>query len=391
VLPTFVIGLREGVEASLIVGIVAAFLGKEGRRDALARMWVGVSAAVALCVAVAVALRLIGEGLPQREQEGLETIVGLIAVGMVTSMVIWMRRNAHRLKAELQQSAASALATGSAFALIGMAFLAVLREGFETAVFLLAVFQDTANPGSAGAGAVLGLIVAIALGWALYRGGVRIDLARFFKLTGLVLVLVAAGLLATSVHTAHEAGWFNGLQAEAFDLSWLVQPGSVVGSLLTGMLGLQPHPTVGETIAWALLALPLGIYVVWPQRRPARPAVARGVATAALGLVAVLVLAGCGGDKGDASSGRSVKVALSDRGCNPSTLQLSSGPTTFQVTGGGSGEVTEFEILDGDKVVAEVENVAPGLTKSLDVKLESGEFQLLCSDDKPRGRLVVKD
>jgi iron uptake system component EfeO len=86
-----------------------------------------------------------------------------------------------------------------------------------------------------------------------------------------------------------------------------------------------------------------------------------------------------------------VKVALSDRGCNPSTLQLSSGPTTFQVTGGGSGEVTEFEILDGDKVVAEVENVAPGLTKSLDVKLESGEFQLLCSDDKPRGRLVVKD
>ena len=139
-----------------------------------------------------------------------------------------------------------------------MAFLAVLREGLETAVFLLAVFQDTPDPASAGAGAVLGLVAAVGVGWALYRGGIRIDLGRFFRVTGLVLVLVAAGLLATSVHTAHEAGWFNGLQAKAFDLGWLVQPGTVAGSLLTGMLGLQPHPTVGEAAAYLLLVIPSG-------------------------------------------------------------------------------------------------------------------------------------
>ena len=121
-----------------------------------------------------------------------------------------------------------------------MAFLAVLREGFETSVFLLAAFQDATDTTAAGAGAVIGLLAAVAIGLGLYRGGVRINLARFFRVTGLVLVFVAAGLLATSLHTAHEAGWFNALQGQALDLTWLVQPGTVSGSLLTGMLGLQP-------------------------------------------------------------------------------------------------------------------------------------------------------
>lgn len=265
-LPTFVITLREGVEAALIVGIVAAFLVKEGHRDALPRMWFGVGIAVALCTAVAVVLRVVGQNLPQRQQEGLETVVGLIAVAMVTYMIVWMRRHARDLKATLQFSAAEALAAGSTVALVGMAFLAVLREGLETTVFLLAVFNDTSNPGTAGAGAVLGLVAAVAIGWALYRGGVRINLARFFRGTGLVLVVVAAGLLATSIHTAHEAGWLSGLQAQAFDISWLVQPGTVRGSLLTGMLGLQPHPTVSEVAGWLVYALPVGLYVMWPDR-----------------------------------------------------------------------------------------------------------------------------
>ena len=265
-LPTFVITLREGVEAALIVGIVAAFLVKEGHRDALGRMWLGVGIAVALCTAVAIVLRVVGENLPQRQQEGLETVVGLIAVGMVSYMIIWMRRHSRGLKSALQSSAAAAIATGSTLALVGMAFLAVLREGLETTVFLLAVFNDTSNPGTAGTGAVLGLVAAIAIGWALYRGGVRINLSRFFRATGLVLVFVAAGLLATSVHTAHEAGWFNGLQGQALDLSWLVEPGSVRGSLLTGMLGLQPKPTTGEVLFWLLYAVPMALYVIWPDR-----------------------------------------------------------------------------------------------------------------------------
>jgi high-affinity iron transporter len=265
-IPTFVIALREGVEASLIVGIIAAFLVKEGRGDAMRQMWIGVAIAIALCAAGAAILRAIGQDLPQQQQEGLETVVGLIAVSAVTYMIVWMRRHARGIKATLEGDAASALATGSTVALVAMAFLAVLREGFETSVFLLAAFQDATDTAAAGTGAVLGLIAAVAIGVGLYRGGVRINLTRFFRVTGLVLVFVAAGLLATAAHTAHEAGWITGLQGQAVDLSWLVQPGTVSGSLLTGMLGLQPAPTAIEATAYLLYAVPMAVYVLWPQQ-----------------------------------------------------------------------------------------------------------------------------
>lgn len=265
-IPTFVITLREGVEASLIVGIIAAFLVKEGREDAMRQMWLGVGIAIVLCTAVGVGLDLIGEQLPQKEQEGMETVIGVIAVLAVTYMIIWMRRHARSIKGTLEGEAASALATGSTFALVGMAFLAVLREGFETSVFLLAAFQDATDTTAAGAGAVLGLITAIAIGLGLYHGGVHINLTRFFRVTGLVLVFVAAGLLASAAHTAHEAGWINSLQSQALDLTWLVQPGTISGALLTGMLGLQPTPTVIEVAIYLLYAVPMVLYVLWPQK-----------------------------------------------------------------------------------------------------------------------------
>jgi high-affinity iron transporter len=269
-IPTLVIALREGVEASLIVGIIAAFLVKEGRGDAIKQMWIGVGVAVALCLGVAVLLEVVGDQLPQREQEGLETIIGLIAVAAVTYMIVWMRRNARGIKKALEGEAAHALARGSAMALVAMAFLAVLREGFETSVFMLAAFQDATDTTAAGAGAVIGLGLAIVIGVGLYRGGVRLNLNRFFRITGLILVFVAAGLLASSLHTAHEAGWFNTMQAQALDLTWLVQPGTVSGSLLTGMLGLQPTPTVGEALVYVLYAVPMMLYVLWPDRMRTR-------------------------------------------------------------------------------------------------------------------------
>jgi high-affinity iron transporter len=265
-LPTFVIGLREGVEASLIVGIVAAFLRQQGRLDALRWMWVGVGVAVALSIGVAVALQLVDDALPQKEQEMLETVVAGIAVAMVTFMIVWMRRHARNLAGELRTTAAGALARGSVLALVGMAFFAVIREGFETAVFLLAAFQASGDSASAGAGAALGVAVAIAVGWGIYGGGVRVDLARFFRLTSAALVLVAAGLVMSALHTAHEATWLNSLQQRAVDLSWLVRPGSVLSSLLTGVLGLQPQPTVGEAAGWLLYAIPMLAFVLWPER-----------------------------------------------------------------------------------------------------------------------------
>jgi len=266
VLPTFVIGLREGVEASLIVGIVAAFLRQEGRRDALRWMWAGVGAAIVLCAGVAAALQVVDRQLPQAEQEGLETVVAAVAVGMVTFMIVWMRRHARGLGRELRSSAAGALAHGSAWALVGMAFFAVVREGLETAVFLLAAFQASGDSTAAGLGALLGIVAATGLGWGIYRGGVRIDLGRFFRLTSVALVLVAAGLVMSALHTAHEATWLNSLQASGVDLRWLVRPGSVLSSLLTGVLGLQPQPTVGEAAGWLLYAVPMLAYVLLPER-----------------------------------------------------------------------------------------------------------------------------
>jgi high-affinity iron transporter len=269
-LPTFVIGLREGVEASLIVGIVAAFLSQQGRRDALRLMWLGVAVAVMFSVGVAVALQIIDRQLPQVQQEQLETVVAAVAVVFVTFMIVWMRRHAMELAGQLRASAAEALALGSAWALVGMAFFAVIREGMETSVFLLAAFQASGDAVSAGIGALLGILCAVVLGWGIYSGGVRINLSRFFRITAVALVLVAAGLVMSALHTAHEATWLNSLQGSTVDLTWLVRPGTVESSLLTGVLGLQPKPTTGEALGWLLYAVPMLAYVLWPRRPKAR-------------------------------------------------------------------------------------------------------------------------
>jgi len=269
-LPTFVIGLREGVEASLIVGIVAAFLSQQGRRDALRLMWLGVAVAVIFSVGVAVALQIVDRQLPQVQQEQLETVVAAVAVAFVTFMIVWMRRHAMELAGELRASAAEALALGSAWALVGMAFFAVIREGMETSVFLLAAFQASGDAISAGIGALLGILCAVVIGWGIYSGGLRINLSRFFRITAVALVLVAAGLVMSAIHTAHEATWLNSLQGSTVDLSWLVRPGTVESSLLTGVLGLQPKPTTGEVLGWLLYAVPMLIYVLWPRRPKAR-------------------------------------------------------------------------------------------------------------------------
>jgi high-affinity iron transporter len=149
-----------------------------------------------------------------------------------------------------------------------MAFFAVIREGLETVVFLLAVFQSADDPALAGFGALLGLAVAVAIGALVYSGGVRLNLARFFRITGFVLVLVAAGLVASTLHSAHEAGWLNAGQGQALDLTWLVVPGSWTSALLTGMLGWQPLPTYAELLGYLVYLIPAAVYVLWPAGVP---------------------------------------------------------------------------------------------------------------------------
>ncbi|GAA4396386.1 iron uptake transporter permease EfeU [Tsukamurella soli] len=292
---TLVIGLREGLEAALIVGIIAAFLRKQGQTRVLVWMWLGVAAAAALCVAVAIGLEVLAGDLPQRQQEMLETVIGVVAIGMVTYMIVWMRGHARDLKGEIESAASGAVANGSAIALAVMAGLAVLREGLETSVFLVAAFNAGGNAGAAGFGAVLGIAIAGALGYGIYRGGVRIDLAKFFKATGLMLVLVAAGLVMTAFHTAHEAGWIDFGQRQVANLTWLVRPGSLQESLLTGVLGLQQRPVVIEVGGWLVYLVVVGATVLWPAGRPAplrSLAAAFGTAGLALVVSAVVVVAG---------------------------------------------------------------------------------------------------
>lgn len=284
---TLIIGLREGLEAALIVGIIAAFLRRQGRTDALRWMWVGVGVAVAICVAVAIGLEVLSRDLPQRQQEGLETVIGVIAVVMVTYMIVWMREHARDLKGDLEAAATDAVNEGSAIAFVMMAFLAVLREGLETSVFLVAAFNASHNAVPSALGAIIGIGIAVVLGYGIYRGGVRINLARFFKVTGLLLTLVAAGLVMTAFRTAHEAGWLNVGQQQVIDLTWLVQPGSLQSSLLTGVLGIQPKPVLIEVVGWAVYLLVVGTIVLWPAGK-AFPRRAAGMACGALaGILAI--------------------------------------------------------------------------------------------------------
>ena len=264
-LPTFVIGLREGLEAALIIGIIAAFLIQRDERRALGWMWAGVALAIALCLGVAWTFRAIDRALPHKQQEALAAVMALLAVAGVTYMIIWMRRHSRGLKHVLESHAETALTRGSTWALVGLAFFAVIREGLETSVFLIAAFENSLNPRATGTGAVLGILVAAGLGYGIYKGGVRINLSRFFRFTGFILVLVAAGLAASAAHAAAEAGVLTFGQANALNLTWLIAPGTVRASLITGMLGLQPTPTVIEVSLWVAYAVVMSAYVLWPQ------------------------------------------------------------------------------------------------------------------------------
>lgn len=274
----FLIMLREGIEAALIVGIVASYLKQSGRDGLMPAVWVGVLLAVALSLFAGAGLQLLAAEFPQKQQELFEGVVGLIAVVMLTSMVFWMRKAARSIKGVLQASIDKALTKGSdgqGWALIGMVFLAVAREGLESVFFLLAIFQQSSG-WEAPVGALAGIAVSVVIGWGLYSGGVRLDLRRFFRYTGLFILLVAAGLLAGVLRKLHEGGVWNHLQTVVFDMSEKLPMDSPVGAVLSGLLGYQAAPVVGEVIVYlAFLAAAL-FFFLRPAPAPAlRAAVAR--------------------------------------------------------------------------------------------------------------------
>ncbi|MER6333702.1 iron uptake transporter permease EfeU [Streptomyces sp. NPDC001034] len=253
----YLIGLREGLEASLVVCILIAYLVKTGRRDALRPIWTGIGIAIALALGFGCALEFGSQEMTFQAQEALGGSLSILAVGLVTWMVFWMRRTARYLKSELGAKLDAALAMGTG-ALVATAFLAVGREGLETALFVWASVH-AAGDGTPRPliGVALGIATAVVLGWLFYRGALRINLAKFFTWTGGMLVVVAAGVLAYGFHDLQEAGWIPGINHLAFDISGTVAPDSWYGTLLKGVFNFQPDPTVVQITVWALYLLPV--------------------------------------------------------------------------------------------------------------------------------------
>ena len=270
-LGNYLIGLREGLEASLVVVILIAYLVKTGRRELLPRIWAGVAFAVIISFAFGALLTFGPRNLTFEAQEALGGILSIIAVGFVTWMVFWMARHARGLSGELRGKLDTAADAGG-ISLVVVALLAVGREGLETALFLWSATQATTNTGASTLvpflGAMLGILTAVAMGFAFYKGVLKINLAKFFKWTGIILIIVAAGVLAYGVHDLQEAGILPGLNNLAFDVSDQIPPASVLGTLLKGTLNFSPATTVLEAVVWVAYVVPTMTLFLLRTRTP---------------------------------------------------------------------------------------------------------------------------
>lgn len=280
VLANFLIGLREGLEAALVVSILVAYLVKSGRRELLPRIWAGVGLAVAVALGFGAALTFGPRGLTFEAQEAIGGSLSLVAVAFVTWMIFWMSAAARGLGAELRGQVDRAAESGR-WSLAVVAMLAVGREGLETALFLWAATQagtrDTIGSVTPTweplVGALLGLLVAVALGYLIYRGAIRLNLTVFFTWTGAFLIVVAGGVLAYGIHDLQEAGILPGLHDLAFDVSGAIPPSSWYGTLLKGVFNFSPATTWLEALAWVLYVVPVGAIFLLRTRaqRPSRP------------------------------------------------------------------------------------------------------------------------
>ncbi len=276
-LGNYLIGLREGLEASLVVVIVVAYLVKTDRRHLLPRVWAGVVVAIGISLAFGALLTWGPRRLTFEAQETIGGSLSIVAVGFVTWMVFWMARHARGLSGELRGRIDTAAEAGRA-SLVLVALLAVGREGLETALFLWSATQAATDVGDSSVvpllGALLGLLTAVAMGFAFYKGVLKINLSKFFKWTGAILIVVAAGVLAYGVHDLQEAGILPGLYNLAFDVSEQIPPGSLRYTLLKGTVNFSPATTWLEAAAWVgylVATMTLFLYRMRTPRTPTSP------------------------------------------------------------------------------------------------------------------------
>ena len=255
-LPTYLLSLREGLEAALIIGIVLGALTKIRRSDLSLAVWLGTLSAVGVSILTAVLLTTFGMSLEDEAEQIFEGITMLIAAGILTWMIFWMSKQARYLKSELEAGVNKAAASTGKRAMFWVAFVAVVREGIELALFITAAFfagdqsQITTNIIQTLAGTILGLGTAALLGWTLFATTVRLDLRRFFQVTGILLILFAAGLIAHGVHEFNEVGWIPAVVEHIWDVNAIVDENSLPGQLLKTLFGYNGNPSLTEMISY---------------------------------------------------------------------------------------------------------------------------------------------
>lgn len=255
-LANYLMGLREGLEAALIVTILVTYLVKNGQYSKLRHIWLGVAVAAALSFGLGAFFTTSSYYLPFKEQEILGGTLSVLTVTLITWMIFWLASHAKSLKGELHSSVDKALAT-SAVALVLVSFLAVAREGLETALFVWTAILATDETTEPLIGVLLGLLTSVAIGFLLYKGAVRINLQKFFFYTGLGLITVAAGVLSYGIHDFQEAGVLPGEDIRAFDISNVIAPDGWLGTILRGTINFTPNPSLLQTIIWFLYISPV--------------------------------------------------------------------------------------------------------------------------------------
>jgi high-affinity iron transporter len=269
VFASYLIGLREGLEATLVVSVLIAFLVKSDRKDKLPQVWTGVVAALALSVGFGALLTFTAAHLDHTGQELFDAITSLLAVVFVTWMIFWMRRAARGIAGELRNKLQDALAVGS-FAVGFMAFLAVVREGLETSLIFYSAVQGANLNGGPLYALIGGIATAVAIGYLMFATAMRINLSIFFTVTGTLLILVAAGIFKYGVHDLQESQVLPGIGNIAYSIGNVLDPSTWYGTLLAGMFNITPEPTVLEVIAWIAYGVPVLVLFLWrPRRRPA--------------------------------------------------------------------------------------------------------------------------
>jgi high-affinity iron transporter len=275
-LPTYLLSLREGLEAALIIGIVLGALSKIRRNDLSPAVWLGTLSAVGVSILTAVLLTTFGMSLEDKAEQIFEGITMLIAAGILTWMIFWMRKQARFLKGELEAGVNKAAASTGRRAAFWLAFVAVVREGVELALFITAAFfagdqtQLTTNIIQTLAGTILGLGTAALLGWTLFATTVRLDLRRFFQVTGILLILFAAGLVAHGVHEFNEVGWIPAIVEHVWDVNVILDENSLVGQLLRTLFGYNGNPSLTEMIAYFAYLVVVSIFWRRDNTAPAK-------------------------------------------------------------------------------------------------------------------------